>query len=405
MLKITLNGNSMLLAELANELDRQVKARVVRDLRDRLTSIRHPDTGEFCTVVVEGTTLDDMSLRVEGSPALLAILEERFTVEEREHMIFSATDTSEAALAPRVFLSYGWEDRALAKKIAEALHVSGIDTWWAEWEIGPGDSIRRKIDEGLGECTHFVVLLTPTSVSKPWVNEEIDAGYVRKVSSKSRFIPLRNNLSHEALPPLMSGLLSPEVNDDGTDLQQLINDIRGVSRRPVRRPAQLAAPAPQTGYSPAAASIAAILVRSSTHGTFADPQLEDDDIMKQTGLTSEDVTDALHELRHHVVSSFGRVYPKDTLFAEFDRYWQSWDPAVDALKLAADLVNNDAFPTEPEKIAELYGWPARRLNPAMAYLQARDAAYIYECVASGPFMTALIRKTDATRRFVKSRSQ
>src|SRR3546814_5313470 len=50
--------------------------------------------------------------------------------------------------------------------IARALMDAGIDTWWDGWSIAAGDSIRRKLDEGLANCTHFLVLLTPISIAK-----------------------------------------------------------------------------------------------------------------------------------------------------------------------------------------------------------------------------------------------
>jgi hypothetical protein len=302
-----------------------------------------------------------------------------------------------------LFLSYGSEDRPLAKRIAEGLQASGIETWWAEWEIVAGDSIRRKIDAGLGDCTHFIVLLTPTSVTRPWVNEEIDAGFVRKVTAKSRFIPLRHGLPVDALPPLMSGMLSPEVDTEVSELQQLVNDIHGLNRKPPLGQAPQAAAAPKTGYSRAAAAVAHLFVTSSQHGAFADPQLTIDQIAKKTCLTEEDVTDALHELRHHVQVSFDCVLPKEALYAEFDQHWQPWNPAIDALKLAADMVNDPEFPVSPAEITARYDWPARRLNPAMAYLRARDAARLFDAIGSGPYITVSISKSGATRRFVKSR--
>ena len=73
---------------------------------------------------------------------------------------------------PRVFLSYTSDDIELARRIAESLHGNGIDTWWDKWRISTGDSLRQKIDEGLSGCTHFLVLLTPQSIDKPWVNQE-----------------------------------------------------------------------------------------------------------------------------------------------------------------------------------------------------------------------------------------
>jgi len=50
-----------------------------------------------------------------------------------------------------------------------------------KWEIRSGDSLKRKMEEGLAGCTHFVVLLTPNSLGKPWVETEIDAGFLRMV--------------------------------------------------------------------------------------------------------------------------------------------------------------------------------------------------------------------------------
>src|SRR3546814_17275327 len=92
---------------------------------------------------------------------------------------------------------------------------AGIDTWWNGWSIAAGDSIRRKLDEGLANCTHFLVLLTPISIAKPWVNEEIDAGFMRKVSRQARFIALRHDLEAEQMPPLLRG--SSEARGFGTE--------------------------------------------------------------------------------------------------------------------------------------------------------------------------------------------
>ena len=119
----------------------------------------------------------------------------------------------------------------MAERIAKALIAVGIDTWWAEWEIQPGDSLRQKIDEGIGGCTHFLVLLTPNSVKKPWANAEMDAGFLRKILERARFIPLRaNGLKPSELPPLLQGLLSPTIEDE-SDIRELVNAIYEVSKK------------------------------------------------------------------------------------------------------------------------------------------------------------------------------
>jgi hypothetical protein len=66
--------------------------------------------------------------------------------------------------------------------------AKGIEVWFDEWEIRTGDSLRRKMEEGLANCTHFVVLphteLPP--LHKTWVETEIDAGFIRSVGGEAR---------------------------------------------------------------------------------------------------------------------------------------------------------------------------------------------------------------------------
>lgn len=369
-------------------------------LRERLDSIRHPDTGEFPTVLITGNDLDHLSVRVEGSPELLALVQETLGDEaDGMELVGKQPDTP-----PRVFLSYGWEDRTLAQAIAKSLQASGIDTWWAEWEIGAGDSLRQKIDEGIANCTHFIVLLTPTSIEKAWVNQEMDAGLVRKLREQAMFIPLRHKLAPDALPPLLSGMLSPEVNEGATDLRDLVNDIHGVSRKPALGEPPAVATLPKTGYSSAATAVAQAFVEASKTAGFGDPELSIAALCDRTQLSEEDVTDALYELNGMVQVHFKHVLPEDELFATFDKYFCEWNPETDALRLAADLINNKSFPCTPADIAELYEWSPRRLNPAISYLINRKIIRDMKAIGTAPWVTVRVDKTDATRRFVKSRS-
>jgi hypothetical protein len=175
---------------------------------------------------------------------------------------------------PLVFLSYASEDRALAEEIANSLMSNSIKVWWAEWEIRTGNSLRQKIDEGLGDCTHFLVLLTPVALTKPWVNQEIGAGFGRKLGEGIEFLPVRaDGLQVNALPPLLRDIYSLEIKNP-TDLQQLISDIRGDTKKPpLGAPPKLAKPVPQNRGSPAATELAGALVERMESATKLDPQL------------------------------------------------------------------------------------------------------------------------------------
>jgi len=304
----------------------------------------------------------------------------------------------------KAFLSFGWEDHDLAKRVAEYLQANGIETWWAQWEIRAGDSLRQKIDEGLGVCTDFIVLLSSSSIHKPWVNQEMDAGLVRKIELGARFIPLRSNLPASALPPLFRGMLSPSIDDFDADARSLVNDILGVSRKPELGPLPATvADAPHTGYSPAATALAKAFVESTANASPMQPILSVHSLMRMTELPEEDVIDGLHELGDMVDGQQDSVWAKPELYVQFDKHFKGWDPAADALIVAADLHNGSDADVEPQTLADKHGWEPRRLNAAIAYLTERMLIDSMQLLGMGPWMAVHLRRTDATRRFVKSR--
>jgi hypothetical protein len=113
--------------------------------------------------------------------------------------------------------------------------------------------------------------------------------------------------------------------------------------------------------------------------------------------------DAIHELRDLVKERFGSVRPERYLFAEFDQHWKPWNPSEDAVLLAAAMVNSPDFPAAMSAIAGRLDWPARRLNPAASYLMRRQLVEFVDSLDSRPFTAHRITRSDATRRFLKSR--
>jgi hypothetical protein len=407
MIKIQMNGKPFT----PETFEEQLILVAADAVREKLGAIRHPTTGEFPTIAVTGTSLESLKIQLEGSPELIALAQRRLAGEDDECVEVDSFNNDVSVRTeigpPRVFLSFAFEDEKLAERIATALNEQGIDTWWAGWCIAAGDSIRQKIDEGLSGCTHFIVLLTPRSVAKPWVLQEMDAGLVRKLSSGTKFIVLRSDLSPASLPPLLQGSLSPAVDPNAFDITQLINDIHGISRKP---PVGLApnvvqqAKVTSTGYSAAATSLAKYFVENTDFARKFEPRMTIADVALATELSHEDVVDAAHELMG-LVSVYGEnvLYPEEELFVRFDKFWKRWDPAIDALTLATRMVNNPGFPEQPKAIAEALQWEPRRLNPALAFLCQRKLAWEFRALNTGPWLVSAIRKTDATRRFVKSR--
>src|SRR5262245_6766470 len=139
MIKFKIGGKTVDPRSMADALMATMLDAIRADIEEKVGTIRDPDTGEFPTVIVRGDNIDSLTLHVEGSARLVALVEERLGIAKE-------ADGGAAAMSgsPRVFLSYTSDNTKVAQRIAEALQSSGIETWFDKWRIGPGDSLRQK---------------------------------------------------------------------------------------------------------------------------------------------------------------------------------------------------------------------------------------------------------------------
>lgn len=103
------------------------------------------------------------------------------------------TDANNVTTAhPKAFISHAGEDRdRFVTDFARRLVGKGVVAWYAKWEMKPGDRlIDRIFEEGIGQSDTLIVVLSDKSMNKPWVREEMDAGFVRRVQGKMRLIPV-----------------------------------------------------------------------------------------------------------------------------------------------------------------------------------------------------------------------
>lgn len=114
-----------------------------------------------------------------------------------------------------IFISHASEDKdAIARPLYNALVENSISVWFDEAAIKLGDSLRRKIDEGLSKCRYGVVILSPHFLSKEWPQRELDGLVARETAlGEKRILPIWHELDRATLlrysPPLadrMAGL-------------------------------------------------------------------------------------------------------------------------------------------------------------------------------------------------------
>jgi hypothetical protein len=84
---------------------------------------------------------------------------------------------------PLVFISHISEERTSAAQLKLVLSrdFQGlINVFVSSESIGAGEEWRPRVDTALRECGLFIVLCSPESVTKPWINHEVGAVSLRK---------------------------------------------------------------------------------------------------------------------------------------------------------------------------------------------------------------------------------
>jgi sugar phosphate isomerase/epimerase len=72
-----------------------------------------------------------------------------------------------------VFLSRSSVDKAVVGPLAERLRAHGLNVWFDEWVLKPGDSIPAKIEEGLEHSRVLVLCRSAQALGSDWAGSEV----------------------------------------------------------------------------------------------------------------------------------------------------------------------------------------------------------------------------------------
>jgi len=138
-------------------------------------------------------------------------------------------------MAPKVFVSHASEDKdRFVLDFTTALRAQGVDAWLDKWEMLPGDSLVDKIfEEGIKSASAVIVVLSKFSVQKPWVREELNAAFVRRVNSGSKLIPVV--IDDCQVPEALSSTLWQRIEDLNSytaSLDRIVASIFGTTDKP-----------------------------------------------------------------------------------------------------------------------------------------------------------------------------
>ena len=87
-----------------------------------------------------------------------------------------------------LFISYSSKDAEFVATLAKDLDSYGLKVWWDKWMMKVGDSLHRKIQQGITSSAWLGVVLSPNSVSSPWVEKELNSALMRELEQKEVFV-------------------------------------------------------------------------------------------------------------------------------------------------------------------------------------------------------------------------
>lgn len=106
------------------------------------------------------------------------------------------------------FISYSSNDKVKVTRLVKNLRINGLTIWFDEDQIHPGDDLIARMRDGISECRHYVLCLSPSIEKKPpqsWVKQEMRIAMLKEHSRAANcIIPVRIK-SGGALPIELGG--------------------------------------------------------------------------------------------------------------------------------------------------------------------------------------------------------
>lgn len=130
------------------------------------------------------------------------------------------------------FISHASEDKDdVGRPLYEALTAFGLRVWFDEAALRIGDSLRRKIDQGLARSAFGIVICSSAFFSKGWPQYELDGIVTRSVAGEQNLLPIWHKVTKDEVRA-QSPSLADKVARSTTDYT--VNEIAEEIARRVR---------------------------------------------------------------------------------------------------------------------------------------------------------------------------
>lgn len=304
-------------------------------------------------------------------------------------------DLRAPAPAPKAFLSHASADKErFVMRFALELRRRGLDVWLDRWEMLPGDSLVDKIfEEGIRNAVAVIVVISANSINKPWVREELNAAFVKRVNDGSLLLPVV--LDDVEVPEALRSTVwerVPDLSDIAGTVDRVVSAVfRDQHRPPIGEPPKYTAPELPSIYGLADTDVVTLRGFGAHAVETGDWIVVDTETIwekvEALDISRGDFLDALEILSGRHWLEPGRTlgvpppYFKVTV-AGLEEYLTRFEPTYPELfaKVVAEVVNAGGNEIENSQIVDRLKAPKILVDHVLRRLKAKGHAEIYEAL-------------------------
>ncbi len=126
------------------------------------------------------------------------------------------------------FISHATEDKEdFVRPLADALIGRGLNIWFDELSLEPGDSLRESIDLGLTRSRYGIVILSKAFIAKKWPQYELNGLLNRQNQATGNRIvlPIWHGITHKELSDYSPSIADIYALDSKSDLEHICTKL------------------------------------------------------------------------------------------------------------------------------------------------------------------------------------
>ena len=129
-----------------------------------------------------------------------------------------------------VFISHASEDKeAVAQPLATALEALDVSVWLDVIELKIGNSLRRKIDQGIRSSRFAAVIFSASFFAKGWTEYELDGIVTRSVAGEQNLLPIWHNVTRDEVMAYSPSLADKVARSTATStIAEIAEEIASV---------------------------------------------------------------------------------------------------------------------------------------------------------------------------------